>query len=190
MCARNILFVSALLLRITGSAARACPLLCVSNGVFVLLKNFCGPLLVEFERFCQVLAFMRRIMQIFLSITFLCQFTLFVETDSVKCNVSGCHFDTCTHLPVRVLFLQWISAVNADIFSATSATISKREIYGWNESEVDLVRSPNSQTACVARMSQYRRLCLLGLFELAHAQFLQQKRKCAALLWLHDTCQC
>ena len=130
-CARNILFASALLLRITGSAARACSLLCVSKGVFVLLKNFCDPLLVEFERLCQVKAFMRRIMQIFLSITFLCQFTIFLETDSVKCNVSGCHFDTCTHLPVSVLFLQWISAVNADIIiSATSAMISKCEIYG------------------------------------------------------------
>ena len=56
---------------------------------------------------------------------------MFAVTGDIKGTISGCHFDTCTHLPVRVLLLQWISAVNADIvFSATSATISKRKILG------------------------------------------------------------
>jgi len=104
---------------------------CVSKGCFVLLKNFCGPLLFDHERSCQVLAFMRHIMKPFLSITSFGQLTLFVVTDPIEGNVSGCHLDTCTHLSVRVFLVISSFAANADIiFSATVATINEHKILG------------------------------------------------------------
>ena len=123
MCARNILCVtlSSLVLpvltdsELTGLTARACSLLRFSEAVLVLFKNCCGPFLLQFETYLQVLALPWRIMPPRLSLSACCHVKLLVVIDVIKGMVPGCHFDTGTKFPVRGFLALGPIAVNTDV---------------------------------------------------------------------------